>query len=226
MLEDIDIAHADGKARFVAEARPLLERVPPGPYRELLLDRLAAAIGVSAERFLTIIGPDSAARATARSRAGPPSRRQRPGRTARSAGRGGLVRQAVQNLLLFPASAAAAVAGRPGCAGWSGRTRRRHPAGDCSTACRHSPRPARHSCWNAGASTRLGERLAQLAASERIIPDEKAAGDELLTAVQKLAQASATAELDALLAKEQEPGLDGPERERLLELSARDPAEA
>ena len=52
LLEDIDITHADGKARFVAEARPLFERVPAGPYRELLLDRLAQAIGVSAERFL------------------------------------------------------------------------------------------------------------------------------------------------------------------------------
>ena len=63
-----------------------------------------------------------------------------------------------------------------------------------------------------------GERLARLAVSESIIPDEHAAGNELLTAVQKLAQAPAGAELDALLAKEQESGLDGPERERLLQL--------
>jgi DNA primase len=63
-----------------------------------------------------------------------------------------------------------------------------------------------------------GERLARLAVSESIVPDEQAAGDELLTAVQKLAQAPAGAELDALLAKEQQSGLDGPERERLLQL--------
>ena len=88
LLEDIDISHADGKARFVAEARPLLERVPPGPYRELLLDRLAAAIGVSAERFLAIVGPIKVA-------AGPQSGSQdrpTPGQgirtSARSAGRG------------------------------------------------------------------------------------------------------------------------------------------
>jgi hypothetical protein len=37
-------------------------------------------------------------------------------------------------------------------------------------------------------------------------------------AVQKLAQAPAGAELDALLAKEQQSGLDGPERERLVQL--------
>jgi hypothetical protein len=34
--------------------------------------------------------------------------------------------------------------------------------------------------------------------------------------LQKLAQAPASAELDALLAKEQQSGLDGAERERLL----------
>src|SRR5262249_49780149 len=60
LAETIDITHADGKARFVAEARPLLERVPEGAYRELLLDRLAEAIGVSAERFLKIVGPMAA----------------------------------------------------------------------------------------------------------------------------------------------------------------------
>jgi DNA primase len=63
-----------------------------------------------------------------------------------------------------------------------------------------------------------GERLARLAVSESIVPDERAAGDELLMAVQKLAQAPAGAELDALLAKEQQSGLDGPERERLVQL--------
>ena len=63
-----------------------------------------------------------------------------------------------------------------------------------------------------------GERLARLAVSESIVPDERAAGDELLMAVQKLAQAPAGAELDALLAKEQQSGLDGPERDRLVQL--------
>ncbi|RYG79344.1 DNA primase, partial [bacterium] len=47
LLQSIDVRHADGKARFVAESRPLLERLPPGPYRELLLERLAEVVGVS-----------------------------------------------------------------------------------------------------------------------------------------------------------------------------------
>src|SRR5215470_3657121 len=35
-----DLAHADGRARFAAAARPLLARVPHGVYRELLMQRI------------------------------------------------------------------------------------------------------------------------------------------------------------------------------------------
>ena len=217
LLEDIDIAHADGKARFVAEARPLLERVPPGPYRELLLDRLAAVIGVSAERFLTIIGPirhPEPPRDRAPDRPPPATDR---GRTVRSAGRGGLVRQAVHTLLLFPASAQRlSPADRGSLDGVD------EPGVDILRELLDSlqaqPATSTGQLLERWRDHPAGERLAQLAVSESIIPDENAAGDELLTAVQKLGQTSVTAELDALLAKEQESGLDGPERERLLEL--------
>jgi DNA primase len=218
LLEDIDIAHADGKARFVAEARPLLERVPPGPYRELLLDRLAAVIGVSAERFLTIIGPirrPELPRDRAPDRPPPGASEQR--RTVRSAGRGGLVRQAVHTLLLFPSSAQRLTPADRGALDAVDE-----PGADILREMLDSlqAQPASSTAvllerWR---DHPAGERLAQLAVIEGIIPDEKAAGDELLMAVQKLAQAPATAELDALLAREQEAGLDGPERERLLEL--------
>ena len=77
LAADIDISHADGKARFVAEARPLLERVPAGAYRELLLDRLAAAIGVSAERFLSIVGPMNTPQGASTPRTGSASRPHR-----------------------------------------------------------------------------------------------------------------------------------------------------
>jgi len=211
LLEDIDIAHADGKARFVAEARPLLERVPPGAYRELLLDRLAVVIGVSAERFMTIIGP---IRQPEPSRDRPPGN---PKRTLRSAGRGGLIRQAVHTLLLFPASAQRLTPADRGALDAVDE-----PGADIHREILDSlqavPTTSTAVLLERWRDHPAGERLAQLAVIESIVPDENAAGDELLTAVQKLAQAPATAELDALLAKEQESGLDGPERERLLEL--------
>ena len=36
------LKHADGKARFIALARPLIEKIAPGVYRDLLLERIAA----------------------------------------------------------------------------------------------------------------------------------------------------------------------------------------
>jgi DNA primase len=214
LAETIDTAHADGKARFVAEARPLLERVPAGPYRELLLDRLAQAIGVSAERFMSIVGPLATGHETAASeqRAAP-----RPARSARSAGRGGLVRQAVQVLLHFPAIAARLPAGQR-----NALDAVEEPGVDVlrellDTLQEH---PAAHTAqllerWR---DQPLGERLARLAAEPAILADEHAAGDELINAVQKLVQGTATAELDALIAREKQGGLDASERARLLEL--------
>jgi DNA primase len=215
LAEDIDISHADGKARFVAEARPLLERVPPGPYRELLLDRLAAAIGVSAERFLTIVGPMNAAESPAPR--GSSEQTQRPARTAYSTGRGGLVRQAVQNLLHFPVIAARlAVTDR------EALNTVDEPGVDVLRELLDTLRtqPALHTAqllerWR---DQPLGERLARLAAEPSILADETAAGDEMVTAVRRLVQGVPNAELDALIAKERQGGLDAPERERLREL--------
>ena len=213
--ENIDIAHADGKARFVAEARPLLERVPQGPYRELLLDRLAAAIGVSSERFMTIVGPLAAA--TTRQDAPRTEPQRSAPRTPRDAGRGGLVRQAVQNLLLFPGIAARV--SEPELAALEsveepgmdvlrellGKLRAQPAANTAQVLERWREHPA-------------GERLARLAAAEAITPDESAAAEELATALRRLAQAPGASELDALLAKEQRTGLDADERARLLQL--------
>ena len=91
LAEDIDISHADGKARFVAEARPLLERVPPGPYRELLLDRLAAAIGVIGRALPDHRRPDERAAESPGASAAPATdhsarRRSRAQRRPRRAG--------------------------------------------------------------------------------------------------------------------------------------------
>src|SRR6202521_286412 len=38
---DIDLSHADGRARFAEAARPLVAKLAPGGYRELVLERVA-----------------------------------------------------------------------------------------------------------------------------------------------------------------------------------------
>ena len=214
LTESIDITHADGKARFVAEAKPLLDRVPPGPYRELLLDHLAQAIGVSAERFLAIIGPMNNAQASNTSaRESAP----KPARTAHSAGRGGLVRQAVQNLLHYPA-----IAARVKIADREALDNVDEPGTEVLRELLDAlhDQPALHTAqllerWR---GEPLGERLTRLATERSLLADEHAAGDELVNAVQRLVQGTASAELDSLIKKEGQEGLTTSERARLLEL--------
>ncbi|MGC4029524.1 MAG: DNA primase [Steroidobacteraceae bacterium] len=224
LAESIDIRHADGKARFVAEARPLLERVPAGPYRELLLDRLAQAIGVSAERFLAIVGPvtHAADPRTAEQTAG--ARRSAP-RTAHSAGRGGLVRQAVHNLLLFPA-----IASRIGADDMAALDPLDEPGmevlRELLAQLREQPAASTAQVLERWREHPAGERLAKLAMAESITPDTEAAAQELLNALRRLAQGATMSELDALIEKEQRSGLETHERERLRVLlrESRDPA--
>jgi DNA primase len=219
LAESIDISHADGKARFVAEARPLLERMPEGPYRELLLDRLAEAIGVSAERFLKIVGPMAAPESSGPNPAQPPPR---PPRTARSAGRGSLVRQAVQTLLHFPGAAARIPAAEVAALGGLDE-----PGVEILVqlleGVRQQPAASTGQLLERWRDHPAAERLGRLAAESSIIPDEAAALDELKNALQKLAQGAAAAELDALITKEQGPGLTPAERDRLRELLQRKP---
>jgi DNA primase len=196
LLAEADVGHADGKARFVAQAKPLLERLPEGPYRELLLERLAQAIQVSADRFLRIVGPVTTPAATE----GGPERRQAKPRGGGPAGRGGLLSQAIQLLLHFPAAAARIDAAQRDALAASGlaginvlaallRDLAEHPAQNTAQVlerCREHPYIA---------------RLTQLALSESLAPDAQAAGDELRHAVQRLLEGADRQQLDALIGK-------------------------
>ncbi|MEP7313842.1 MAG: DNA primase [Pseudomonadota bacterium] len=216
LLEEIDVRHADGKARFVATARPLLERVPEGTYRELLQDRLAAAISVTAERFLQIVGP---AAITLPSQAQPEQPRHEPqrGRTRRSTGRGGLVRQAVQNLLHFPTIAARvsepqrallATLDEPGI----------DVLAQLLDDLTLNPATSTAQVLERWRDHAAGERLARLASAEMITPDAKAAAGELLTAVQKLLEQGAGARLDELIEKSRGADLNDEEKTELKAL--------
>jgi DNA primase len=110
LSSQVDLSHADGRARFAEAARPLVAKVPAGVYRELLLARVAEPIRLPAARLeqLWAAGAKPATGTSGESvgaaTAAPP--RRTSSRTHTSAGRGSLVRQAVDSLLRFPAIAA------------------------------------------------------------------------------------------------------------------------
>jgi DNA primase len=112
-----DVSHADGRAKFVALARPLLAKIPSGVYLELLLARVAQEVGLATERLRELLQSDLAgssvtddaaadgdARRHGKRNAGG---RAREGTSRGGGGRRGLVTQAIQTLLHFPATAPA-----------------------------------------------------------------------------------------------------------------------
>ncbi len=51
LAEQADLSHADGRAQFAELARPLVTKVAPGVYRDLLIDRLAESIKLPSSRL-------------------------------------------------------------------------------------------------------------------------------------------------------------------------------
>jgi DNA primase len=118
LREQADVSHADGRARYVSLARPLLAKVAPGVYQELLLERVAQEVGLNADRLRLLLqdstDPAHAGELPAAGHGDDPQRsgnRARGARARRSTGAGvgrrGLLTQAIQMLLHFPAAAAA-----------------------------------------------------------------------------------------------------------------------
>lgn len=87
-----DLATADGRARLLATARPLLAELPGGVYKELLVEELADAVGMKAERIANALGPAPAPSARPRPWPGPVTAARQPSR----------VQQAITLLLHYP----------------------------------------------------------------------------------------------------------------------------
>ena len=96
----VDMATVDGKARLAELARPLVNRIPPGVYRELLLDSLADAVGLSASKLAKMLQQtESADRA---SRGGEHAGAMAKARSLPKTGQPSVVRRAITLLLNHP----------------------------------------------------------------------------------------------------------------------------
>ncbi|HZW58785.1 MAG TPA: DNA primase [Woeseiaceae bacterium] len=100
LASQVDMNSVDGRARLAELARPLMSRIPPGVYRELLTARLADTVGLSAARLAALLDRGNE-RDSARQRPRAPRRRPAGGR-----GRPSVVRRAISLLLNFPHAAA------------------------------------------------------------------------------------------------------------------------
>jgi DNA primase len=214
--EQADVSHADGKAHFVALVRPLLEKVTPGVYRELLLDRVAAALGLPAERLQQwLASPETPGMSPTRVAPAPASSTSAP---ARQFGRGSLVTQAITLLLHFPAAAVAVDA--------SQRLQlsqlNQHGVAVLLALLEQlgaSPAATMAQTLERWRDRPEYRRLSELAASEPLVPDESAAGQELSHAVARLLDAELRRRLEVLIEKARAQTLDESEKLELQALS-------
>jgi DNA primase len=108
LAEQADLSHADGRAQFAELARPLVTKVAPGVYRDLLIDRLAESIKLTSARLNQIWFnevTDLAGNHLSGALPNPVERRP-PGRPRDGGGGKGLVTKAVKLVVHFPAIAA------------------------------------------------------------------------------------------------------------------------
>jgi DNA primase len=215
LKEQVDLTHVDGRAKLSALARPLFARMPDGVLRELLVDRLASEIRMPAAKLKELLVAGTAKRDA------PPlgeprtlSRgRDQQGRSALSAGRGNLLRQAIVLVLHHPAAAASIqdVAGlssvdRPGVAVLQ-ELLQQAAAVDKPTTAMLLER------WRERAEY---ARLAELATLQPLVVDGQAAADELQMAVRKLLEEFGPGRrMNELLRKAQELGLNIEEKAEL-----------
>ena len=215
---EVDLAHADGKARFAELARPLVARVPEeGIYRELLIERLAEAIRLPAQRLHALweSGPDQGGAngvAAQRNRSAQPRNR-----TSQSAGRGGLLRQAVLMVVHQPLIAQDLTA-----ADLAVLTELDEPGADIlrrlvedlrSEPCRSTGQLLER--WRDRPEV---ERLGRLAATEALITSPEAARRELQNALERMAAERRRRRLDELIDRERQVGLSADERRQLTQL--------
>lgn len=104
LAEQVDTNTVDGRARLAELARPLLERIPEGVYRELLAEEVAKLVRIDSARLTAALS----ARDPRRPPLVPaePARVMRPLAPVIPGGRGSVVRQAVRVLVHHPSVAA------------------------------------------------------------------------------------------------------------------------
>jgi len=220
LSSQVDLAHADGRARFAELARPLVAKVPEGVYRELLVERLAEAIRLPSARLRELWASGGAGssdtgftgnrRTTDREASGSRS-------SSRSAGRGGLMRQTVLTLVHHPK-----VATRLTDSDLDILSSLDEPGSDILrelvSDLRENP------CANTGQLLERwrdrpeSERLSRLAVAESLMPTDEAALQEIRNALARMRDEQRRRRLDALLEREKSNGLSPTERSELQHL--------
>jgi DNA primase len=210
LASQVDMKTIDGRARLAELARPLVTSVPPGVYRELLIDGLADAVGLTSAKLEKMLNSD----ATGRSKGSiSPARRLATGRQG-GRGRPSVVRHAISLVLNYPDAGLKADIER-----LAGVSRK----GTDLLQSLIETVQAEPNITTAGLLERFrhddqGRHLGKLAMS--VIPDDEDfdAAAELAECLDQLAQAGRKERVDFLIEKQRVSGLSEDEKAELRQL--------
>lgn len=104
LASQVDMNSVDGKARLAEMAKPLVNKIPLGVYRDLLIDSLADTVGLATSKMEKMVGVPTVDRDSRRS--GQQKTSTALGRRGKvAAGQPSVVRRAITLLLNHPAAA-------------------------------------------------------------------------------------------------------------------------
>jgi DNA primase len=212
LAERTDLSSLDGRARLAELARPLLARVPAGVYHELLLERLAQEVKMSAPLLAQLLKARPAG-----SRGGPAAPpAPRRGRPARSAGRQPLLTQAILLVLHHP-GAARSIAEFP--AWLEGDAKGFSVLRELLETARAEPKLSTAQLVERWRERPEGGRLAELAGAESLVSDPKAAGRELASLLSRIgAELGPEKRLNELIRLDRERPLTAEEKQEFQRL--------
>ncbi len=206
----VDMATVDGRARLAELARPLVNRIPTGVYRELLLDSLAEAVGLTAAKLEQMLGTDASGERRVKF---PSGRRAGTGRRRRT-GQPSVVRHAITVLLNHPQAGikldVEQIAGvqRPGVDLLHALIETVQEEPNITTA----------GILERWRHRENGPHLMKLAASEMPVEEDFDAAAELADCLQQLALAGRKERVEFLIEKQRVSGLSDDEKSELRQL--------
>ena len=211
LANQVDMKSVDGRARLAELAKPLISKVPPGVYKELLIERLAESVGLAAPKLAAILAKDQSTPTPRASREGLSDLRHQ---SKPSAGKPSIVRRAISLLLNNPDAAdkldveQLAGVSRPGT----------ELLRDLIETVQAEPNMTTARLLERWRSHEEGRHLGKLAAVELPVSEDFDASAELEQCIAQLALAGKRDRVDFLIEKERLNSLSDAERSELRQL--------
>ncbi|MBT8090383.1 MAG: DNA primase [Gammaproteobacteria bacterium] len=212
LASQVDMETVDGRARLAELARPLVHKIPTGVYRELLIESLAAAVGLTAPKLEKMIAGGAARTRDTTGRFAGADRKRRP---PPGTGKPSVVRHAITIILNHPEAGqnldAARLAGvnRPGADLLRALIETVHCEPNITTA-------GLLERWR---QDEQGRHLGKLAAAVLPLDEEFDPAAELRECLDQLALAGRKERIDFLIEKQRLSGLSDDEKSELRALN-------